>query len=68
MPMLAPWSDHENPDGSIEVRLGNEIRFTLTRSPGGAQWELRRVGESEVIARDQYRNDLFCGIECGRFK
>lgn len=68
MPMLSPWSDHEQPDGSIEVRLNGELRFTLRRSAGGAMWELRRAGESSVIGRDQYRNDLFCGIESGRFE
>lgn len=68
MPMFAPWSDHQLPDGSIEVRHGDEVRFTLTWVQHQGQWELRRVGETAVIERDQYRHDLFSGIQSGRIK
>jgi hypothetical protein len=68
MPMLEPWSDHEQPDGSIEVRRAGELHFTLTWVQAYSQWELRRNGESEVIERDQYRNDLFSAIQSGRIK
>ena len=68
MPMLSPWSDHEQPDGSIEVRREGEVCFTLVWVQRRGQWELRRTGESEVIERDQYRNDLFSGIQSGRIK
>ncbi|BAW26620.1 hypothetical protein ACVXHM_17020 [Pseudomonas aeruginosa] len=68
MPMLEPWSDHEQPDGSIEVKREGELRFTLTWVQAYGQWELRRNGESEVIERDQYRNDLFSAIQSGRIK
>jgi hypothetical protein len=66
--MLEPWSDHEQPDGSIEVKREGELRFTLTWVQAYGQWELRRNGESEVIERDQYRNDLFSAIQSGRIK
>ncbi len=36
MPMLAPWSDHEQPDGSIQVRFNDQHRFTLTGFRSGA--------------------------------
>ncbi len=68
MPMLEPWSDHEQPDGSIEVKREGELRFTLTWVQAYGQWELRQNGESEVIERDQYRNDLFSAIQSGRIK
>lgn len=68
MPMHEPWSDHDQPDGSIEVRREGELRFTLAWVQALGQWELRRVGESEVIERDQYRNDLFSAIQSGRIK
>lgn len=68
MPMPAPWSDHEQPDGSIEVRREGETFFTLSWVQALGQWELRRAGESKVIERDQYRNDLFSGIQSGRIK
>ncbi len=68
MPMLSPWSDHEQPDGSIEVRHDGEACFTLVWVQRLGKWELRRTGEVEVIERDQYRNDLFSGIQSGRIK
>lgn len=68
MPMLAPWSNHDNPDGSIEIRLEGVPRFTLVWVQRLGQWELRRIGESEVLDRDQYRNDLFSAIQSGRIK
>lgn len=66
--MRAPWSDHEQPDGSIEVRCDGVARFILIWVQARGQWELRRIGESEVIERDQYRNDLLSGIQSGRIK
>lgn len=66
MPMLEPWSDHEQPDGSIEVRHEGELRFTLTWVQAIGKWELRRAGVPEVIERDQYRNDLFSAIQSSR--
>ena len=68
MPMLEPWSDLEKPDGSIEVWREGELLFTLAWVQAIGQWELRRAGESEVIERDQYRNDLFSAIQSGRIK
>lgn len=68
MPMLEPWSDHEQPGGNIEVRREGETCFTLAWVQAIGKWELRRAGESEVIERDQYRNDLFSGIQSGRIK
>lgn len=66
MPMLAPWSDHEQPDGSIQVRFNDQHRFTLNWVQERGQWELRRTGQDEVIETDQYRNDLFSAIQSGR--
>ena len=68
MPMMLPWSSHDQPDGSIEVRREGELHFTLVWVKAIGQWELRRAGESEVIERDQYRNDLFSAIQSGRIK
>ncbi|HFL7937798.1 TPA: hypothetical protein ACG5DM_000797 [Pseudomonas putida] len=68
MAMMLPWSDHEQPDGTIEVRCGGIATFTLSRADGVGLWELRRFGESEVIETDQYRHDLFAGIQSGRIK
>ncbi|PBV09307.1 hypothetical protein CJU35_05495 [Pseudomonas aeruginosa] len=68
MPMLLPWSDHEQADGSIEVRCDGTPKFSMVRPDGAGVWELRRVGEEEVFERDQYRNDLFCAIQSGRIK
>lgn len=68
MPMLEPWSNHDQPDGSIEVRCEGELHFTLVWVQSIGQWELRRAGESEVIERDQFRNDLFSAIQSGRIK
>lgn len=65
MPILPPWSGHELPDGSIEVRRNGLPRFIMKRSVRGP-WELCRFGASQVIERSQYRNDLFSGIESGR--
>lgn len=39
MPMLAPWSDHEQPDGSIQVRFNDQHRFTLNWVQERGQWE-----------------------------
>jgi hypothetical protein len=66
--MLLPWSDQDQADGSIEVRCDGIPKFSMARAGGVGVWELRRVGEEEVIERDQYRNDLFCAIESGRIK
>lgn len=68
MPLMLPWSDHEQADGSIEVRCGGIPKFSMLRAGDFGMWELRRVGEEEVIERDQYRNDLFSGIQSGRIK
>ena len=68
MPMMLPWSDHEQPDGTIEVRCGGIAQFTLVRGSDFGMWELRRAGECDVIERDQYRNDLFAAIQSGRIK
>ena len=53
MPMLAPWSDHEQPDGSIQVRFNDQHRFTLNWVQERGQWELRRTGQDEVIETDE---------------
>lgn len=51
-----------------EEKPDRKLRFTLTWVQAYGQWELRRNGESEVIERDQYRNDLFSAIQSGRIK
>lgn len=69
MPMRAPWTDEEQPDGSILICLEGEPRFTLKRpAEGPLCWQVRRIGEVEPIATHQYRNDLFAGIHSGRIK
>ncbi len=68
MPMFTPWSVHEQPNRSIEVRCEDEVCFILNWVQALGQWELRRAGESKIIERDQYRNDLFSGIQSGRIK
>lgn len=44
MPMLEPWSNHDQTDGSIEVRREGELHFTLVWVQAIGQWELRRAG------------------------
>ncbi len=68
MPMLEPWSNHDQPDGSIEVRREGVLQYNLVWAQAFGPWELRRAGEAEVIERDQYRNDLFSAIQSGRIK
>lgn len=69
MPMTPPWSSEDQPDGSIVVSFDGAPRFTLKRSDTSAKyWEVRREGEVEVIACDQYRADLFTRIRLGKIK
>ena len=69
MPMREPWTDEELEDGSILISLKGEPRFTLKRpAEGPLYWEVRRIDEVDPIATDQYRNDLFSGIQSGRIK
>lgn len=64
--MRHPWSAHAEEDGSIHVHYQDELRYTLRRGGDHGFWELRRVGEDEVIDTDQYRNDILSGIQSGR--
>jgi len=67
--MRAPWSDEDQPDGSILICLDGEPRFTLKRADNPTMyWEVRRFGEAEVIGCDQYRADLYTRICLGRIK
>lgn len=60
-----PWSDREQEPGkSIQIDLHGIPVFTLTLECD--LWVLRRVGEPEVLERDQYRNDLFSAVQAGR--
>lgn len=64
--MRHPWSHQDQDDGSIEIRYDGELRYTLRRANGNGFWEVRRAGEEEVIFDDQYRHDIFSGIQSGR--
>jgi hypothetical protein len=69
MPMQEPWTDEEQPDGSILISREGVPRFTLRRPAVGRRcWEVRRIGEEEPIATHQFRNDLFSRIHAGRIK
>jgi hypothetical protein len=69
--MMTPWSNHEESNSRITVRKDGVLAFTLDRERIGdhlGNWEVRRPDSDEVIFKDKYRNDIFCGIESGRIK
>lgn len=67
--MNQPWSIEDQLDGSIVVSFEGVPRFTLQRANNPTKyWEVRRAGDAEVIACDQYRADLFTRIRLGKIK